>query len=345
MYTANPLDAERYSLRLLLLSRKGAKTFDDLRTVDGNLHATFKEAAKALGLMHDDSHYESCLSEAVEFRMPQELRSLFSSLLCFCDVTDPQLLWERFRSAMAEDYTNRGISEEEAVVRAYFDIMDRMQICGVNLGNIITPPAHHRPQRTEEEHMSAMEHTALGREMLDKLNTHQRSAADDILSTVYAGNRRRHFFIDGPGGSGKTFLYSALYHTLLGEGVKVICVAWTGIAANLLPDGRTASSFFKLNIHDGGRTSNMRRESAEAQALREISVIFWDEISMVPKWTMDAVDLLLRDLMQNELPFGGKTMIAGGDFRQILPVVEKGRQEDLESACVKKSPLWRHFLT
>ncbi|PIO61221.1 hypothetical protein TELCIR_17263 [Teladorsagia circumcincta] len=83
----------------------------------------------------------------------------------------------------------------------------------------------------------------------------------------------------------------------------------------------------------------------EARALRDVSVIFWDEISMVPKWTLEAVDLLLKDIMQNDIPFGGKMMVVGGDFRQVLPVVEKGRQEDLENACVKKSPLWRHFVT
>ncbi|VDO51881.1 unnamed protein product [Haemonchus placei] len=72
----------------------------------------------------------------------------------------------------------------------------------------------------------------------------------------------------------------------------------------------------------------MTRESPEARALHDISVIFWNEISMVPKWTLEAVDLSLRDIMQNDSPSGGKIMIVGGDFRQVLPVVERGRQED-----------------
>ncbi|KAK6025250.1 hypothetical protein OSTOST_08860 [Ostertagia ostertagi] len=116
--------------------------------------------------------------------------------------------------------------------------------------------------------------------------------ADDIVRTIDVGQTVRYFFIGGPGGSGKR-------------------------------RGRTASSTFKLNIHDKGKTSTMTRESPEERALRDISVIFWDEISMVPKWTMEAVDFLLRNLMQNEVPFGGKTMIVRGDFRQVIPVVEK----------------------
>ncbi|PIO54206.1 hypothetical protein TELCIR_24436, partial [Teladorsagia circumcincta] len=223
--------------------------------------------------------------------------------------------------------------------------MDKMQACGVVMSDLITPPVDHRPTYIDEDDLSTPEHAALGGELLEKLNMQQRSAADDILQTVASGHVARHFFVDGPGGSGKTFLYTALYHALLGQRKTAICVAWTGIAANLLPRGRTASSTFKLNIHDGGRSSTMKRESMEARVLRDVSVIFWDEISMVPKWTLEAVDLLLKDIMQNEIPFGGKLMIVGGDFRQVLPVVEKGRQEDLENACVKKSPLWQHFVT
>ena len=32
----------------------------------------------------------------------------------------------------------------------------------------------------------------------------------------------------------------------------------------------------------------------------------------------------------------------GGDFRQILPVVEKGSREDIVYACIQRSPLWPH---
>ncbi|KAK6020980.1 hypothetical protein OSTOST_13359, partial [Ostertagia ostertagi] len=309
MYTANPLDVERYSLRILLLNRRGPKSFNDLKTVDGVVHNTFKEAAKALGLMNDDSHYENCLSEASEFHMPVQLRSLFSSLLCFCTVIEPAQLWNKFKRAMAEDYIHRGVDPVEAIIRAYFDIMDRMAIFGADLRSLITPPSESRPAPLNEDELTEAEHVAYGEQLIEQLNEHQRAAANNILLTVNNADGR-HFFIDGPGGSGKTFLYTALYHTLL------------GMRKN-------------LNIHDNNRTCSMKRESREARALRNVSVIFWDEISMVPKWTLEAVDLLLKDIMQNEIPFGGKLMVIGGDFRQVLPVVERGQQEDLVDACIK----------
>ncbi|GAU22782.1 hypothetical protein TSUD_142210 [Trifolium subterraneum] len=43
----------------------------------------------------------------------------------------------------------------------------------------------------------------------------------------------------------------------------------------------------------------------------------------------------------SKLPFGGKTIVLGGDFRQILPVVPKGGRADIVHAVINSSPLWR----
>ncbi|KAG8174761.1 hypothetical protein JTE90_026661 [Oedothorax gibbosus] len=56
------------------------------------------------------------------------------------------------------------------------------------------------------------------------------------------------FFIEGPGGTGKTFLYTGIYHRLLAMIKKTACVAWTGIASILLPCGTTSNRFFNLPI-------------------------------------------------------------------------------------------------
>ena len=40
----SPRDSERYCLRLLLLNTPGAKSFEDLRTVDGIIFSSFREA-------------------------------------------------------------------------------------------------------------------------------------------------------------------------------------------------------------------------------------------------------------------------------------------------------------
>lgn len=47
-------------------------------------------------------------------------------------------------------------------------------------------------------------------------------------------------YLDGPRGTGKTFLYNGLLRFVTTElNLTTVAVAWTGIAANLLPEGRT----------------------------------------------------------------------------------------------------------
>ncbi len=60
---------ERHHLRLLLLHTPGVCSFDDLKTVDGQICQTFMDAAKRRGLLGDDTEYERCMVEAVLFQM------------------------------------------------------------------------------------------------------------------------------------------------------------------------------------------------------------------------------------------------------------------------------------
>ena len=58
-----------------------------------------------------------------------------------------------------------------------------------------------------------------------------------------------------------------------------------------------------------------------ARLLRDAAVIVWDEAPTASKAMFDAVDRYLRDLLSDDRPFGGKTVLIGGDFRQIPPVL------------------------
>ncbi|XP_060171126.1 uncharacterized protein LOC132602150 [Lycium barbarum] len=49
---------------------------------------------------------------------------------------------------------------------------------------------------------------------------------------------------------------------------------------------------------------------------------------MAKKQLIEALDLLLKDLMDTKLLYGGKVVVFGGDFRQTLPVVRSGTKED-----------------
>ena len=41
-------------------------------------------------------------------------------------------------------------------------------------------------------------------------------------------------------------------------------------------------------------------------------------------------------------PFGGKAIVFGGDFRQVLPVIQKGTREEIVDASLNHSYIWEH---
>ncbi|XP_071914005.1 uncharacterized protein [Coffea arabica] len=47
--------------------------------------------------------------------------------------------------------------------------------------------------------------------------------------------------------------------------------------------------------------------------------------------------------MESDVPFGGKTIIFGGDFRQTLPVIEQLGESDSIKSTVLCSYLWSHM--
>jgi ATP-dependent DNA helicase PIF1 len=67
---------------------------------------------------------------------------------------------------------------------------------------------------------------------------------------------------------------------------------------------------------------------------------------MMHRQAFEVVDHTLRDLMQLDDThaidkiFGGKTVVFGGDFRQILLIVPKGGRKDIVSASLPRSHLW-----
>ncbi|XP_071581098.1 uncharacterized protein, partial [Temnothorax nylanderi] len=95
----------------------------------------------------------------------------------------------------------------------------------------------------------------------------------------------------------------------------------SGIAATLLPAGKTVHKTFGLPVPlFADSSSSIKIQSKEAQYLKKIDIFIWDEAPMAPRYALDIIDRTLRDIMSNDLPFGGKIVILGGDFRQLLPI-------------------------
>ncbi|XP_053552307.1 uncharacterized protein LOC128643486 [Bombina bombina] len=185
----------------------------------------------------------------------------------------------------------------------------------------------------------------VGAQLQEALNIEQKAAFDNVMSAIDNENLpHRCFFIDGPGGSGKTYLYKTLLSTLRGRTDGVLPVASTGIAANLLDGGRTYHSQFKLPIPLlETSTSNMRMTSKDAEFIRNAKLLIWDEASMTPGIALKCVNNLLQEIMQNNKPFGGKVILLGGDFRQTLPVLPHCNRTAIVEATIKFYDHWDKF--
>ena len=62
-------------------------------------------------------------------------------------------------------------------------------------------------------------------------------------------------------------------------------------------------------------------------------------------YALTCVDRLLKNIMGNYVPFGGKIIVLGGDFRQVLPVVPHASRAATIANSIKFSPLWPIFKT
>jgi hypothetical protein len=164
----------------------------------------------------------------------------------------------------------------------------------------------------------------------ERLNDDQRNTYETILNAVI-NKKGKLFFVYGSGGTGKTFVWTTLPSRLRGQGKIVLAVASSGIASLLLLGSRTAHSRFKIpiDLHDES-TCNITQQMKVAELVRKADLIIWDEAPIMYRRAFEAIDRTLCDLMQLDDAqvirkiFGGKTVVLGGDFRQILPVIPKG---------------------
>jgi len=250
---------------------------------------------------------------------------------------------------MSEDYRRNNPSDAIIEQMVLIDIRNMLQSMGKDIKSFPLPEIDNTyddscgvPREIFEE--SNIESTEDDVALSESLNNEQRAAYDEILSSIDS-NDGGLFFVDGPGGTGKTFLYRALLAKVRSQNKIAVATATSGVAASIMPGGRTSHSRFKIPLTiDSGGYCSFTKQSGTATLLRTASLIVWDEVSMIKKQAVEALDNSMRDIMDRpDLPFGGKTVVFGGDFRQVLPVVRKGSRAQIVDASLCRSYLWGYM--
>ncbi|XP_042027196.1 uncharacterized protein LOC121774371 [Salvia splendens] len=345
LFYVAPGSGDIYYLRCLLNIVKGATSYEDIRCVNGVQYDTFRDACYALGLLDDDKEYVDGIIEASFWSSAHSIRLLFVSLLTSESISRPDFVW---RSLMLDD--------EEIQNFALAEIEKLLLNFGKSLRDFQGMP-YPRSEYFESFDNKLIsdelcyDRESLGREHLEfltKFTDEQLYVHDTIMSSVYSSDGGM-FFVYGYGGTGKTFIWKSLSAGIRSKGDIVLNVASSGIASLLLPGGRTAHSRFKIPIIvNEDSMCNIKPGSALAELIVRAKLIIWDEAPMIHKHCVEAVDRTFRDIMRvcnersTDKPFGGKTVVFGGDFRQILPVVPKGSRQDVVNAALNSSYLWRN---
>ncbi|XP_055542911.1 uncharacterized protein LOC129728491 [Wyeomyia smithii] len=268
-------------------------------------------------------------------------------------------LWNKYKDYMADDILHRvrtttlnyqlemddGIHNEALLLIE--DLCLLMSGSSLDkLGMAAPNRAMHDALNRELEREREYDIDALNQEVRTKiplLTNQQKDVYDTLLKAVDEGNEGI-YFIDAPGGTGKTFLISLLLDSVRSRSEVAVAVASSGIAATLLGGGRTAHSAFKLPLNlqlTDEPTCNISKNSVMAKVLQNFKIIIWDECTMANKRALEALDRTMRDLRSNARHFGGALIVLAGDFRQTLPVIPRSTAADAINACLKLAHLWR----
>lgn len=120
---------------------------------------------------------------------------------------------------------------------------------------------------------------------IPKLTLEQKGIYDQIMQTVNNGVGEI-FFLDAPGGTGKTFLIRLILAAIRSQNDIALALVSSRIAATLLPGGRTAHSALKLPLNMQfieTPTCNISKASGMAKVLQKCKLIVWDECTMAHK--------------------------------------------------------------
>ncbi|UYV74016.1 hypothetical protein LAZ67_11001852, partial [Cordylochernes scorpioides] len=360
LYTVHPNNAECFYLRLLLINVRGPTSFQELKTVNGHVCATFREVCQKLELLENDAHWDISLADASNTAHPQQIRTLFSIILTTCFPANPKDLWEKYKDYMSEDILHRmrrinANPNIQFTSNIYNEALILIEDGCLTIANkSLTELGMIAPNRSgidildrdiqRETHFDVNELQAFVRINLPKLVLKQRTAYDTIINAI-SNKSCGLYFLDAPGGTGKTFLISIILATIRSQNNIALALASSGIAATLLDGGRTAHSALKLSLNMQvieTPTCNISKYSGMGKVLSTCQLIIWDECTMAHKKSLEALNRTLKDLRGNEQLFGGALILLAGDFRQTLPVIPRSTPADELNACLKSSVLWRY---
>jgi hypothetical protein len=231
LQTLPPTIGELFYLRCLLTHRP-ARSFRELRLIDGNLCESYHDAAVALGLFSTENEGMYALTDAVNSCVtPAQLRFLFSRIILEGFPARP--LWDSFNGNLSVDFALQLRSEELGRDKALETIAAYLRESGRKLKDFgLDEPANRTLEVIAEAEVFSSrlpELRASAESMIEEMNSDQRHVFNTLLEYITGCGGvesvyRHPYFLEGKPGRGKTFVVDALCTYLRSEGVIVLIV-------------------------------------------------------------------------------------------------------------------------
>ncbi|KAL2998223.1 hypothetical protein AAZX31_09G086000 [Glycine max] len=308
-------------------------------------------------LQDQEPEFIGALREANTWGSTHFLRKLCAKLLFMNTMDRRQYVWEQTWQWMADDivfnHRRQGIQ---------LSVKETKQLCLTEIENLLQgnrkrlrdfPSMSYPTGYAANMHGNKLifNEITYDKELLHaEFNNFYHSLTDEHgaifykIMRVVASQSGGVYFLYGYGGNGKTFIWKTLSSAIWSNGGIVITVASSGIASLLLPGGRTTHFKFAIPVSTTqNSTCNIHQGNDLAELLKITQLIIWDEAPMCHKFSFEALDKSLKDIMHNDRPFGGKVIVFCGDFHQILPVVPRGNRSDIVHTSINASYIWDHY--
>jgi hypothetical protein len=214
----SPTAGERFHLRMLLMVVRGPRSFNDLKTVDGQICQSFHDACLKRGLLEDDGEWEICLQDAADIQTGSQLRRLFTTLLLFCTPTQPNVLWFKFRDKICDDLRHKlydlgrtNVNQSDIYDFGLHLIDEILHDSGHALSDFPSMPQSllnwsntiHNRLISQQMNYDPLSEATEAHLLMSSLNADQRDAFHKIWQSIIH-KEGKTFFIDGYGGCGKT---------------------------------------------------------------------------------------------------------------------------------------------
>ncbi|KAK4700477.1 ATP-dependent DNA helicase PIF1, partial [Phenoliferia sp. Uapishka_3] len=351
IHTVRPGHGDVFYLRVLLHNRP-ARSYEELRTVEGVVYLSFQGAALALGLFSNSAEGVYTMQEAVaSFKSPGQLRFLF--VLLITEGSNAITLWEQFHHDIDDAFpadstpftTNRTLRQIAKLLCESNKTLDDFGLPGFEELSLEVEaeleyfePMRARLQREADDNVA-------------KMTEEQRGIYDILLDMALSGEAQvdhpyRLSFLSAKAGRGKTFVISTLAAALRAKGLIVIISGSTALAASNYERGRTTHHTYRLTVNDENINirSQVTAASSRGKFILEGTVHIIDEMPMLNIAPWEAIHHGFQRITGNTTKtWAGRAIIGLGDFRQTAPVVKGGGPTAACLASIKSSALWTEF--